>query len=183
MSELANELGLKLTPEGEKAFAMLDKLADTVIDVGYFDGQTHESEDGEAPSLAQIAYWNHYGTLHKDGSVMIPPRPFMDALITHQDELSEFTAQALGALDTEEAVTSAIGAKAVDIIQNEITDGNWAPNAPITKEGGWLINEYGRNGPVPVHIKGKGEKAVLTDTGQLRQQIHFVVRKGSEGEE
>ena len=73
---IAGEFGLELTPEGRAALSMLDELEDIVVEVGYQADQM--AIDGET-SLAEIAYWNHYGTLHKDGSVMIPARPFMDA--------------------------------------------------------------------------------------------------------
>lgn len=88
---IAGEFGLDLTPEGTAALSMLDELEDIVIEVGYQADQM--AIDGET-SLAEIAYWNHYGTLHKDGSVMIPARPFMDALQKHPDELAEFSQQA-----------------------------------------------------------------------------------------
>ena len=68
---IAGEFGLDLTPEGRAALSMLDELEDIVVEVGYQADQM--AIDGET-SLAEIAYWNHYGTLHKDGSVMIPAR-------------------------------------------------------------------------------------------------------------
>lgn len=89
---IAGEFGLELTPEGRAALSMLDELEDIVVEVGYQADQM--AIDGET-SLAEIAYWNHYGTLHKDGSVMIPARPFMDALQKHPDELAEFSQQAV----------------------------------------------------------------------------------------
>ena len=138
--ELANELGLDLTPNGLAEMSRLDALSEMVIEVGYQSNQS--AGDGET-SMAEVAYWNHYGTVHKDGSVMIPARPFMDELEKHKEDLS-----------------------------------NWAANAPITVEGGWMMNEYGRNGPVPVHVKGKGSSKPLIDTGALRQNCQFVVKKG-----
>ena len=93
---IAGEFGLDLTPEGTAALSMLDELEDIVVEVGYQADQM--AIDGET-SLAEIAYWNHYGTLHKDGSVMIPARPFMDALQKHPDELAEFSQQAASNLN------------------------------------------------------------------------------------
>ena len=61
---IAGEFGLDLTPEGRAALSMLDELEDIVVEVGYQADQM--AIDGET-SLAEIAYWNHYGTLHKDG--------------------------------------------------------------------------------------------------------------------
>lgn len=69
---VVGDIGLDLTPEGRAAMERLNELADVTIEVGYQADQ--EAADDET-SLAEVAYWNHYGTLHKDGSVMIPARP------------------------------------------------------------------------------------------------------------
>ena len=98
---VVGDIGLDLTPEGRAAMERLNELADVTIEVGY--QADHET------SLAEVAYWNHYGTLHKDGSVMIPARPFMDTIKKHSDELSEFSQQALSSLETADAVANAIG--------------------------------------------------------------------------
>lgn len=71
---VVGDIGLDLTPEGRAAMERLNELADVTIEVGYQADQ--EAADDET-SLAEVAYWNHYGTLHKDGSVMIPARPFI----------------------------------------------------------------------------------------------------------
>lgn len=63
---IVGELGINMTAEGRAALSKLDDLLDTTIEVGYHADQT--AADGEH-TLAEIAYWNHYGTLHKDGSV------------------------------------------------------------------------------------------------------------------
>ncbi len=173
--ELANELGLDLTPNGLAEMSRLDALSEMVIEVGYQSDQT--AADGET-GLAEVAYWNHYGTVHKDGSVMIPARPFMDELEKQKEDLSKFSGQALANLPTAGSVADAIGSQAKSMIQDAIKDGNWAANAPITVEGGWMMNEYGKNGPVPVHVKGKGSSKPLIDTGALRQNCQFVVKKG-----
>lgn len=81
--ELANELGLDLTPNGLAEMSRLDALSEMVIEVGYQSNQS--AGDGET-SMAEVAYWNHYGTVHKDGSVMIPARPFMDELEKHKED-------------------------------------------------------------------------------------------------
>lgn len=175
---IANELGLDLTPEGASELAIFDQLEDLVIEVGY---QADEKAADEEPSLAEIAYWNHYGTMHKDGSDMIPARPFMDALDEQSDELAEFSQKALASLPTAESIAGAVGAKAQEMVQSAMRDETWEPNAPITVDGGWMINEYGRNGPVPVKVKGKKSTKPLIDTGALRQGCQYVIKK--EGQE
>lgn len=96
----AGDLGLDLTPDGIATMNRLNELEDVTIEVGYQADQ--KAADGET-SLAEIVYWNHYGTVHKDGSVMIPARPFMDTIKKHSEELSEFSQQALSSLDTADA--------------------------------------------------------------------------------
>lgn len=121
---VVGDIGLDLTPEGRAAMERLNELADVTIEVGYQADQ--EAADDET-SLAEVAYWNHYGTLHKDGSVMIPARPFMDTIKKHSDELSEFSQQALSSLETADEVANAIGSQAKSMIQDAIKDEEWAP--------------------------------------------------------
>ena len=53
-------------------------------------------------------------------------------------------------------------------------DNNWAPNAPITINGGWMRNKVSGK---PVYIKGKGSDRPLIDTGSLRQSIKAFFSK------
>lgn len=157
MSTLDN-LGLDLNPDGEAALKRLEELRGLVIEVGFQADQT--AEDGKT-SLAEIAYYNHYGTVDKDGQVVIPARPFMDTLSKNQDQLYQFSGQALQALGTSKEVAEAIGSKAKSMIQDAIRDGDWAPNAPST-------------------IKIKGSDKPLIDTGTMRQGVQYVIKQGSE---
>ena len=109
---VVGDIGLDLTPEGRAAMERLNELADVTIEVGY---QADQEVADDETSLAEVAYWNHYGTLHKDGSVMIPARPFMDTIKKHSDELSEFSQQALSSLETADAVANAIGSSMMTI--------------------------------------------------------------------
>lgn len=172
---IVGELGINMTAEGMAALSKLDDLLDTTIEVGYHADQT--AADGEH-TLAEIAYWNHYGTLHKDGSVMIPARPFMDTIKKHSEELSEFSQWALETKSTAAEVANSIGSRAVSMTQDAILDEEWAPNAPITIEGGWITNEYGKDGPTPVYIKGKGSTEPLVHTSIMLQNCHYVIKKG-----
>ena len=103
---ITNDIGLDLTPEGRAAMERLNELSNVTIEVGY---QADQKAADDETSLAEVAYWNHYGTLHKDGSVMIPARPFMDTIKKHSEKLSEFSQQALSSLETADAVSNAIG--------------------------------------------------------------------------
>ena len=134
---IANDIGLDLTPEGRAAMERLNELSNVTIEVGY---QADQKAADDETSLAEVAYWNHYGTLHKDGSVMIPARPFMDTIKKHSEELAEFSQQALSSLETADAVSNAIGSQAKSMIQDAIKDEEWAPNAPLTIEVCWMMN-------------------------------------------
>lgn len=153
---IANRLGFNLTPEGKKALSNLQALSELSIEVGYHEGQI--ANDGSTP-LAAIAYWNHFGTVAGDGSVAIPARPFMDALKNHEAELRAFCQGAVMNESDSSGVARDIGVRSVGMIQDEITDGKWIPNAPAT-------------------IKKKKSDHPLIDTGQMRQEVHYIVKKG-----
>ena len=153
---IANDIGLDLTPEGRAAMERLNELSNMTIEVGY---QADQKAADDETSLAEVAYWNHYGTLHKDGSVMIPARPFMDTIKKHSEELSEFSQQALSSLETADAVSNAIGSQAKSMIQDAIKDEEWAPNAPITIEGGWMMKNMARKARCLCILKGKFHEA------------------------
>lgn len=156
MGEIANSLGFNLTADGRKALSNLEALSSLSIEVGFHEGQI--ADDGKTP-LAAIAYWNHFGTVSEDGSVAIPARPFMDALNTHESDLGAFCQMTVKNAEDACAAAKDIGAKSVGMIQQEIVDGNWTPNAPST-------------------IAKKGSDHPLIDTGLMRQSVHYVVKKG-----
>lgn len=156
MGNIVNSLCIDPNTKGIAALKILDEMSDMTIEVGFHEGQV--ADDGSTP-LAAIAYWNHFGTVSEDGSVAIPARPFMDALEKQSDQLSAFCTSAVqNATDAADA-TKKIGAKSVGMIQKEITDGQWVPNAPST-------------------IKKKGSDKPLIDTGRMRQEVHYVIKKG-----
>ena len=156
MGNIVNSLCIDPNINGIAALKILDEMSDVTIEVGFHEGQV--ADDGSTP-LAAIAYWNHFGTVSEDGSVAIPARPFMDALENHEDQLSAFCTSAVqNAIDAADA-TKKIGVKSVGMIQKELTDGQWVPNAPST-------------------IKKKGSDKPLIDTGRMRQEVHYVIKKG-----
>ena len=150
------DLGLDLNPEGEAAIKKLEELRNVVIEVGFQADKT--AKDGET-TLAEIAYFNHYGTLDESGQVLIPARPFMDTLDHRKDELFQFSGQALENCGTPREVAESIGSEAKSMIQEAIRNDDWAPNAPST-------------------IKKKGSDKPLIDTGTMRQNVEFVIKGG-----
>lgn len=122
--------------------------------------------------------------IHENGSPVnnIPPRPVLKEGINDPEErpkiqalMQEGIKQALaGNLQGAENAYQRAGMAGAAAVQKKFTDGGLAANAPITISGGWMRNKV--SGKL-VHVKGKGNKGPLIDTGALRQSITFVVRK------
>ena len=146
--------GLKLTNEGKKFQAELRKLMQSEIHVGFQSGEDHY-EDGA--DLAEIAAYNEYGTSDT------PARPFMkQSFENHEAELRAVCQQANNVIasgGTAEEACKKIGVVAVGLIQQEIVDGSFEPNAEST-------------------IRKKGSDKPLIDTGFMRQSVKYVVKKG-----
>lgn len=140
-----------LTSEGKRYFEQLEKLANLEVQVGFQDGATND----EGASLAEIAAYNEFG------SSDTPARPFMkQSFENHESELQEACEQVNNVLSnggtTDEAL-SQLGMFAKGLIQEEIVNGDFAPNAPAT-------------------IAAKGSDTPLVDTGQMRQSVNYVVK-------
>ena len=161
----------KLTPKGKKLFEELNKLAGLQVQVGFtvdkkgYD-ENHSSVDAadypDGPSVAEIAAWNEFGTKNADGSQRIPPRPFMrQSVEKYESQIQKMVALQLEAMAKGEATADQamrnIGALQVGLIQHEIRDGGFTPNAEST-------------------IKQKGSAQPLIDEGHMRQSVHYVVK-------
>lgn len=128
------------------------------------------------PTLEEIALWNEFGT------ETIPARPFL----TRAQKSANLQCQKLVKARMEEnadveQIAKEIGAMLQDEIQQQITKGNFRPNAKITLDGGWMRSPNGK----PFYIVGKknhgtGSTHPLIDTGNLRQSVHWglVTRDG-----
>ena len=108
------------------------------------------------PTLEEVALWNEFGT------ETIPARPFL----SRAQKSANLRCQKLVKVRMEEnadveQIAKEIGVMLQDEIQQQITKGNCAPNAPST-------------------IKRKGSSRPLIDTGNLRQSVHWglVTRDG-----
>ena len=146
----------RLTPEGKRFFAEIEKLKTLHVKIGFQQGENSE-EDGA--DICDIALFNELGTS------ITPSRPFMrDAVDKHKDEINrfldqQFTLLASGRTDAENMMRS-IGVYVKGLVQKEIVEGYFVPNAPST-------------------IKRKGSDKPLIDTGTMRQSVNFVItRKG-----
>ncbi len=148
----------KLTPEGKKFYAELEKLKQNEVFIGYQAGHAkHTDEDGNTADMAEIAMFNELGTSTS------PPRPFLRMTVDeNKDKINQFVETqtkriAQGA--SAEQCMKQMGAFGVSLVQEKIGNGTFAPNAEST-------------------IKAKGSDKPLIDTGQLRQSVHYVIKKG-----
>jgi len=169
----------KMTPEGIRFMKELKELARLEVFVGYQRGKK-QSDDGH--DLVDIAAWNELGA-KKGRKGEIPPRPFLRQTF---DKNQEKIAQAIGMSPqnlqngaTAQQIAGQLGALMEGLIQEEIPEGGFVPNAPITLEGGWMRTEGGK----PFYVEPKKSDVPLIDTGQLRQSVHHVVRAKGSGEE
>lgn len=154
MAGLGFNLGkFQLTAEGEKVLSELGAMNGKRIDVGFLQ-DAPAYPDGT--SVIDVAAFNEYGNSRT------PPRPFMlQAWEARESELENACTGALTLVSngsyTAEQAANLVGAVWVGVIQQEIRDGDFAPNAPMT-------------------IQRKGSSHPLIDTGHMWQSIHYEVK-------
>ena len=141
-----------LTPEGKKYFRELKKMTDIEIQVGFQGDQKYE----DGTSIAQVAAVNEFGASD------IPERPFMrQSFENHEGELQaacDAAQRLVSSGGSAEQALQQIGVVAKGLVQDEIVNGGFAPNAEST-------------------IKKKGSEQPLIDTGTMRQSVNFVVKR------
>ena len=141
-----------LTPEGKKYFRELKKMTDMEIQVGFQGDQKYE----DGTSIAQVAAINDFGASD------IPERPFMrQSFENHEGELQaacDAAQRLVSSGGSAEQALQQIGVVAKGLVQDEIVNGGFAPNAEST-------------------IKKKGSEQPLIDTGTMRQSVNFVVKR------
>lgn len=147
----------KVTADGKKLQKILKELADKEVRIGFQQGKATE-EDGT--DVCDIAAWNELGTVN------MPSRPFLRMSVDdNSDKINSFmSAQKRSIINGEPAdrILKKIGIFQKDLIQEKITEGSFAPNAPST-------------------IKAKGSSKPLIDTGRMRQSVNFEIKqKGSD---
>lgn len=145
-----------LTREGREYFEKLARLESLEVRVGFFEGQTYP----DGTRMPQVAADNEFGDSNR------PARPFMrQTFENHADELKEVCRHVQEVTskggDTEAALKET-GVFLVGLMQQEIVDGGFAPNAPYT-------------------VAMKGSSQPLIDTGLMRQSVRYrIVENGKE---
>ncbi len=142
-----------LTPEGKRYVAELKKIERLEVQVGYWRGEKTE-DDGT--DLVDIAAYNELGT------PTIPARPFMkQSFENHESDLQNACDEVNAAISRGSTAVQALenlGTFGKALVQQEIVDGEFEPNAAAT-------------------ISKKGSERPLIDTGHMRQSVDFKVVK------
>lgn len=142
---------IKVTRDGRQLEKALTELTGKTVKIGYQQGWA-ESEDGV--DECDIAAWNEFGTEKS------PSRPFMrNAIDNHTDKIDNMFKAEVNNLQngmSAEQILNQIGVFVKDLIQTEIVDGDFTPNAPYT-------------------IAKKGSSKPLIDTGRMRQSVQYII--------
>lgn len=140
-----------LTPEGRRYFRELQKMTEMEVRVGFQGDEKYE----DGTTIAEVAAYNEFG------SSDTPERPFMrQSFENHESELQaacDAANRLVSSGGSADQALQQIGVVAKGLVQEEIVNGGFAPNAEST-------------------IKKKGSEQPLIDTGTMRQSVNFVVK-------
>lgn len=143
------DITVKVTAEGERFQRLLDELTRTTLSVGFKPGE-HFEEDGT--DVAEVALRNELG------DDRIPARPFMRQTVeNHEAEITALVHKA-ASRETAKDILNLIGDGISQLMRDEISNGDFAPNAPAT-------------------IVAKGSDKPLIDTGTMRDSVEFWLTK------
>lgn len=167
---------IRLTDIGDSFHAELRKLTKLEAAVGIMsDGR--QQQDGN-PDIVDIAIWNEFGTYAS------PARPFISTTLDNYksqiEEAMRTGAEMVLNGSTAEEAFDTIGIVGKAAAQQNVVDGNWEPNSSFTVDGGWMRNK--KSGKW-FFSEGKGSMQPLIDTGYMRNQIQYVVRPRTDGQD
>ena len=138
----------RLTPEGRRFYAELEKLRSKRVFVGFQAGKV---TDDRGVDMAQIAMFNELGTSE------IPSRPFLrQTMEKNQDDIQDIAEGG-----TAEDALKQLGVYGKGLVQAQIREGTFKPNAPST-------------------IRKKKSDKPLIDTGKMRQSVNYVIKQKGE---
>ena len=161
---------VKIEQDTDELDKLIQNFRDTkIVNVGIIGG---EQQDGMP--MASIGMVQEFGSVVNN----IPKRSFIkEPLLAHLSEKIKSEKDKLKQyLFIDKRLDEAynlMGNTAVDIIIRSFrnkNNGKWAPNAPITINGGWMKNK--KTGKL-IYIKGKDKDNPLIDTGRLRRSITY----------
>lgn len=149
----------RLTPQGRRFQQMLRDLAKLEVRIGFQQGDATE-EDGT--DICDVAAWNELGTVN------MPARPFLRRSVDdNEGRINSFLQSKKRDLingRSGEQILKEIGIFQKDLIQEKISSGDFAPNAPST-------------------ARKKGSSKPLIDTGRMRQSVNYVIKRRGGGDE
>jgi HK97 gp10 family phage protein len=125
-----------------------------------FKNPKFKLKEGQRPTIAQVAFWNEYGTR------FMPARPFMrPTLRQNASKYAKILQKGIGSIlrgkDTQATVLKALGAKVEADIKNYALRLRTPPNAELTKE-----------------IKGSSNPLVHT-TNMINSIHHALLKRGA----
>jgi hypothetical protein len=139
-----------LTKAGKDYFDKLSRMQSIQVRVGFSSDKVYP--DGN--QVAQVAADNEFGDSNR------PPRPFMrQSFENHKDRLENACMHLQGVVTDGGDLNAALdetGEFLVGLVQEEIVEGGFAPNAPYT-------------------IARKGSSQPLIDTGHMRQSVGYQI--------
>lgn len=158
----------KLTPDGLRFQKMLKELAEKQVRVGFQRGaekKKHGTDKAKGKKksntkknvdICDIAAWNELGT------ETIPSRPFLRGSVDDNEErINKYVQSKVKNMMHGSSVREtleAIGTYQKKLIQKQIREGDFTPNAAAT-------------------VKKKGSSRPLIDTGRMRQSVNYVIKK------
>ena len=145
-----------ITPDGQSLEKTLEELKRLEVRIGF---QRGDAEDENGVDMCDIAAWNELGTSRS------PARPFMRQTVdNHEDAINAMLLrkkrEIISGVSAEQILKS-IGLEMKDLMQAEIIEGDFAPNAPST-------------------IRRKKSSRPLIDTGRMRQSVNFQIKEKGE---
>ena len=147
----------RLTPEGRRFFAEMEKLRSKRVFIGFQAGKVI---DDRGVDMAQIAMFNELGTS------TAPARPFLRQTADENlDDIKAFGGEKIQDIaegGMAEDALKQLGVYGKGLVQEQIKNGTFEPNAPST-------------------IRRKKSDKPLIDTGKMRQSVNFVIKKKGEG--
>lgn len=180
-----------ITESDNKSIKSLDdvitRLSKLEVRIGYQQGKDPYPDEKNAPDVMDVAITNELGSevaadyvseamAREFGNSEIPARPFMKQTVdNHVDEIDEtcqgFLDELMGVAQSGKNASDAdvqkamngIGSFMVALMQEEIVNGDFEPNSPVT-------------------VERKGSDKPLIDTGHMRQSIHFYIHEKKSGE-
>lgn len=151
---------------GDKLDAALERIAKIagqrgVVKVGFLEGAKYP----DGTNVAQVAFWNEYGTLGDDGQEHVPPRPFFRTMIEEKTPgWAVAVAKNAKANNYDiEIVLNSLGERIKDQLVGSINGWTLPPNADYT-------------------VAKKGFNKPLIDTADMLRSPDYVVEMGKTGE-